>query len=412
MEEVILSFVATSFLALALYFASALEVAIFSLEETEPDEQKGNRRWIMKLLQRPGDMEAFFIVTRGLFLAGFAVAHHTYLGYVIREPIIWRYIVEGLLFGLIAIMSMSILPASAVSWDDRYTMKFLPIVRFLYILFYPIFKIAKVVLDFILRYSGLEGVQSLATQRKLAYIADEGGYNIEDEERQMIRQIMDFVETTVREVMVPRVDMVCAPIDASPEEIISIIKEKGHSRIPLYDGKIDNIVGILYAKDLLIEMGSNGNNIKLSRICRKPYFVPEAKLIDELLQEFRREKVHIAIVVDEYGGVAGLVTMEDLLEEIIGEIQDEYDAEEAEVQQLDEGVWRVMGKVSIDDISDLLDVELPDKEAETIGGLIYQLAGAIPEPGYSVEVDGGVRFVVEQVDGQRIKSVKVIKIAD
>ena len=161
---------------------------------------------------------------------------------------------------------------------------------------------------------------------------------------------------------------------------------------------------------MLLEIGKNGDKqIDLSKICRKPYFVPESKLIDELLEEFRREKIHIAIVVDEFGGVAGLVTMEDLLEEIVGEIQDEYDEEEAPIRKLDENVWLVSGRTSLDEISEILDIEFPDEETDTIGGLIYQLAGAIPEQGFKAELDNGIILIVDELDSQRIKSVKIIK---
>ncbi|MCD6418197.1 HlyC/CorC family transporter [bacterium] len=409
MEEIVLSFAATVFFALMLYLASALEVAVFSLELSEDEKVSGLKRWLAGAMEHSGEFETFFITAKGLSLAALAVSNDIYFGYTMMDYSALRYLVEGAIFGIIAILAMYILPASVVGWNSSKTLKFAPLLKVAYIILYPIDKVAKVVLDFILRHSGLEGIKSLAMQRKLAYIADEGRYDIESEERQMIKQIIDFVETTVREVMVPRVDMVCAPIDAEVSDVIKIIEERGHSRIPLFQDKIDNIVGILYAKDLLIAMGKNGNSIDLSRICRKPYFIPESKLIDELLEEFRREKLHIAIVVDEYGGVAGMVTMEDLLEEIVGEIQDEYDEEEMPIQKLDDGVWRVMGKVTIDDVSNLLDTDLPSEEADTIGGLIYQLAGAIPKPGYSVELEDGILLIVEEIDGQRIKSIKVVK---
>ncbi|MCD6531014.1 CBS domain-containing protein, partial [bacterium] len=151
--------------------------------------------------------------------------------------------------------------------------------------------------------------------------------------------------------------------------------------------------------------------IKLARICRKPYFVPESKLISDLLEEFKREKLHIAIVVDEFGGVAGLVTMEDLLEEIVGEIQDEYDEEEELVRRLDENVWLVSGKTPIDEFNEVADVELPEKEdADTIAGLVYQLTGTIPKPGDKIEIpEQNLIIIVDSLDAQRIDKVKIIK---
>ncbi len=409
MEALIASFAALLLFVFMLYLSSAMEVAVFSLELDDEQKLSGSRRWLAKALKRPGDLEAFFIVARALSLGGFAIAIHIYFGALGMTSHLLRYLLEGGIFCATAMLAMNILPASAVAWSAQRTFKLSGLVRFLYVVLYPVKQVAKVALNLILKNIGLEGLQSIAAQRRLAYITDEGGHAIESEERQMIRHIMDFVETTVREVMVPRVDIVCAPVDSTVEDIIELVEKHGHSRIPLYDETIDNIVGILYTKDLLLALGKGERDIDLSRICRKPYFVPESKLIDSLLEEFKREKLHIAIVVDEYGGVAGLVTMEDLLEEIVGEIQDEYDTEEAPIQRIGEGVWRVYGRVTLDEVSEEIGVELPGDEADTIGGLVYQLAGAIPEPGFQVEVGEDILLVVEKIDGQRIKTVKVVR---
>ncbi|RLF03917.1 MAG: HlyC/CorC family transporter [Thermoprotei archaeon] len=410
---IILSFAGALIAAIFLYFVSTMEVAIFSLKNYDVSHLGGTRKWLIQLTKRSGRIEAFFISAKGIFLGLLAVCIHIYFeNTVVAGHIFVRYLIEGVLFASIAVLSMIVLPSSAVNWDERKTLAFSWLLFVLYVLIYPITIIARVVLDFILRRSGLEeGLRSLAMQRQLAYIAEDSTAPLEAEERTMIRHIMDFVDTTVREVMVPRIDMVCAPVDSAPEQIIELIKEHGHSRIPLYQGKIDNIVGILYAKDLLISMGENGGEIKLARICRKPYFVPESKLISDLLEEFKREKLHIAIVVDEFGGVAGLVTMEDLLEEIVGEIQDEYDEEEELVRRLDENVWLVSGKTPIDEFNEIADVELPEQEdADTIAGLVYQLTGTIPKPGDKIEIpEQNLIIIVDSLDAQRIDKVKIIK---
>ncbi|MCD6530982.1 CBS domain-containing protein, partial [bacterium] len=301
---IILSFAGALISAVFLYFVSTMEVAIFSLKNYDVSHLGGTRKWLIQLTKRSGRVEAFFISAKGIFLGFLAVCIHIYFeNTVVAGHIFVRYLIEGVLFASIAVLSMIVLPSSAVNWDERKTLAFSWLLFVLYVLIYPVTIIARVVLDFILRRSGLEeGLRSLAMQRQLAYIAEDSTAPLEAEERTMIRHIMDFVDTTVREVMVPRIDMVCAPVDSSPERIIELVKEHGHSRIPLYQGKIDNVVGILYAKDLLISMGENGGEIKLARICRKPYFVPESKLISDLLEEFKREKLHIAIVVDEFGG--------------------------------------------------------------------------------------------------------------
>jgi len=410
METVLCPLIGVILSVVLLYFISAMEVATFSIAGISAEEYSGRKRWLLESANNPGNMEAFFIVAKAFFLGAFAVFLHIYIdNTILFDILVIRYIIEGMLLGGIAIMTFTVLPAQAVIWDEVTTLRFSSLLVMLYVVFFPLKEIARIVLDFILRNLKLEGLASLATQRQLAYIADESGTRLEDEELQMIRHIVEFVEKNTREVMVPRIDMICAPIDSTKENIIELIRNHGHSRIPLYRDTIDNIVGILYSKDLLIETGNSNNEIELSKICRKPFFVPESKLIDELLEEFRKERLHIAIVVDEYGGVAGIVTMEDLLEEIIGEIQDEYDTEEEPIQELSENAWRVLGKIAIDEVEKLVNVELPQDDADTIGGLIYQVAGAIPEPGYKVEIADDLVFIVEQIEGQRIISVKIIK---
>ncbi len=411
METLIVSFIGAFFSVVLLYFVSVMEIATFSLAGKSEQELTGTKKWLIESSDNPENIEAFFIVAKASFLTLFAICNHFFFdNTILTDSPILRYIVEGAFFGTLAILSLTVLPVSSVLWSENKTLRYSSLLFILYIVFYPIKSVAKVILNFILRQIGLEGIESLATQRQLAYIADESGTHLEDEEKMMIKHIVDFVETTVREVMVPRIDMSCAEVSSSVDEVIKLIDQNGHSRIPLYQDTIDNIVGILYVKDLLLEIGKNGDKqIDLSKICRKPYFVPESKLIDELLEEFRREKIHIAIVVDEFGGVAGLVTMEDLLEEIVGEIQDEYDEEEAPIKKLDENVWLVSGRTSLDEISEILDIEFPDEETDTIGGLIYQLAGAIPEQGFKAELDNGIILIVDELDSQRIKSVKIIK---
>jgi CBS domain containing-hemolysin-like protein len=234
--------------------------------------------------------------------------------------------------------------------------------------------------------------------------------DLEETEKKMIHSIFEFGETTVKEIMVPRIDMVCCKTDFSLEKIKALVKKEGHSRFPLYKDNIDNIVGILNVKDLFLEKTRKKEKLDLTKITRKAYFIPESKKIDELLAEMKKEKTHIAIVVDEYGGTAGLVTMEDILEEIVGEIQDEYDLTEEEmVKKIDEQNFRVSAKLSIEDLNEVLGANLPEKEFETVGGYIYDLVGSVPEQG-KVLRSGGLKFTVEKVMGQRIETVKVTKL--
>lgn len=234
--------------------------------------------------------------------------------------------------------------------------------------------------------------------------------DLEETEKKMIHSIFEFGETTVKEIMVPRIDMVCCKADFSLEKIKALVKKEGHSRFPLYKESIDNIVGILNVKDLFLEKTKKKEKLDLTRIVRKAYFIPESKKIDELLTEMKREKTHIAIVVDEYGGTAGLVTMEDILEEIVGEIQDEYDLTEEEmVRKIDNENFRVSAKLSIEDLNEVLGTNLPEKEFETVGGYIYDLVGSVPEQGKVLKSEG-LKFTVEKVVGQRIETVKVTRL--
>jgi len=230
---------------------------------------------------------------------------------------------------------------------------------------------------------------------------------LEEDEKKMVSRIIEFGDTSVKEIMVPRIDVVCASLDTPLEKVKELITKHGHSRIPIYKDNIDNIIGTLHAKDLLLI--ESEEKLDLSKLVRKPYFIPESKKIDELLKEMKKEKIHLAVVVDEYGGTSGLVTMEDILEEIVGEIQDEYDMEEEKIKKLDEENFRVSANISIEDLNTALDTDIPEKEFETVGGYIYDLVGSVPREGVVLK-SSGLKFLVEKVAGQRIKTVKVTKL--
>ncbi len=208
---------------------------------------------------------------------------------------------------------------------------------------------------------------------------------IEDEEKEMIASIFEFSDKLVREVMVPRIDVAAVAIDAPMLQALDMILKAGHSRIPVYRDSIDNVQGVLYAKDLLKYLRDARTDTPLAKIVRPAYFIPESKKVDELLQELQKRKVHIAVVVDEYGGTAGLVTIEDLLEEIVGEIQDEYDAEEPTIEAVDANEYLFDARVPIDEVNKLLGVELPTEGGDTLGGFIYSHLGKVPALGDRIE---------------------------
>jgi CBS domain containing-hemolysin-like protein len=233
---------------------------------------------------------------------------------------------------------------------------------------------------------------------------------IEETERAMIHSIFELGDTVVREIMVPRPDMVLVSADDALTEVLDVILRHGHSRIPVYREERDKIVGLVYAKDVLGRLHNGDADGDWEDLLRPPYFVPELKQVDALLRELQKEKVHLAIVVDEYGATAGLVTIEDILEEIVGEIVDEYDQEQVLVEQLPGGGMRIDARLPVDELEELLTCELPDEEWDTVGGLLFGLLGHVPEPGEHVEVDG-LRLTAERVQGRRIAKVLVDRLA-
>jgi len=249
------------------------------------------------------------------------------------------------------------------------------------------------------------------TEYEIRHMVDvaEEEEEIEEEERELIHSIFEFGDTVVREVMVPRPDMVTLPVDSTLDQALQVIVDAGYSRIPLFEGDNDNITGLLYAKDVLKRMHEAKGDTKVSSLARPPTFVPEQKKVAELLREMQAARVHMAIVVDEYGGTAGLVTIEDLIEEIVGEIVDEYDVEEPLVEPLDDDTIRVDAKMPIDEVNELLEVDLPHEEWDTVGGLVFGLTGRVPVVGETVKYDS-LEFRTERVTGRRIQKVVIKKV--
>jgi putative hemolysin len=228
------------------------------------------------------------------------------------------------------------------------------------------------------------------------------------QERELMEGIVDFSDKIVREVMVPRIDMVSMDLRDDLDAVVQEVLRAGHSRIPVYRERIDDIAGVLYVKDLLRFLaGDRAGDFRMEKVLRQAYFVPEYKRIDDLFREFQTHRIHMAIVVDEYGGTAGLVTMEDIVEEVFGEILDEFDDSEApRIQSLALGAYRIDAMLPIDDLNELLGSSLEESDVETAGGLVYSALGHIPRPGEQVFL-GGFAFTVEKVRGQRILLLKV-----
>lgn len=230
---------------------------------------------------------------------------------------------------------------------------------------------------------------------------------LESDQRKMIRGVVEFGETTVKEVMVPRVDTLLLPANLPKEELLCRIAESEHSRFPVYSDTIDNVIGIVYVKDVLKKLIEN-SDFKITDILRKPFFVPESKHIDELLREFQRRRVHIAVVVDEYGGVSGIVCMEDILEEIIGDIQDEFDHEREEIIRLSGNSWLCDARFNLEDLSETIGVALPAADFDTLGGFVFDLFGSIPVRYEKVSYKN-IDFIVQEVEGRKINTIKIIR---
>jgi putative hemolysin len=229
---------------------------------------------------------------------------------------------------------------------------------------------------------------------------------IETEERELIHSIFEFGDTVVREVMRPRPDLVAVESAATVDEAMTVAINGGFSRLPAYNETIDNVVGLVFLKDLAARATAGEGNEPVSTCLRDAHFVPESKRVAELMREMQKEKFHMAVVVDEYGGTAGIVTMEDLLEEIVGEITDEYDIEEPQLERLHDGRLRVPGRTPIDDVNDVLDADLPHEEWDTVAGLVFSTLGHVPAEGECLDF-GGYEFCAERVQGRRIVSVLI-----
>jgi CBS domain containing-hemolysin-like protein len=245
--------------------------------------------------------------------------------------------------------------------------------------------------------------------RSMAEVGHEEG-SIHEDERELIHSIFEFGDTIVREVMVPRPDIVAVEDTDSLREVQALVLEHGYSRLPVYREDLDDVIGVVFAKDVLKALHQGQADTPLADIVRAPHWIPESKKVADLLREMQREKFHQALVTDEYGSVTGIVSLEDLLEELVGEITDEYDRDEQEVEVVGDGVYRVSGKTSIDDLNDELDAELPDEDWDTVAGLVLDLFGKIPDNGETARFEGW-EFRAEEVQGRRIATVVITRLA-
>jgi putative hemolysin len=329
------------------------------------------------------------------------------------------FVLITLLIALASIIVGELVPKTlALTFADRFALVVARPISWLDRLLRPVVWFVSSVSNVLVRALGgterpQPGYLSTEELKMLVETGSETG-GIEEDEKEMIHGVIELAEKKVHEVMVPRIGIRAVEVDASLDDVLDLIVRAGHSRLPVFEESLDNVVGILYAKDLLPYLKRNGGppqRIDIRRLVRPPVYVPETKAVDELLHEMQVAKRHIAIVVDEYGGTAGLITLEDVVEEIVGEIQDEYDSEEALVETLDndgEMAFRLDGRVSMDDLRDLFDLsddEEEDEEAyDTVGGFIVHRVGSIPLPGTVVPFRE-VTLTVEAAEPRRVAKV-------
>ncbi len=254
------------------------------------------------------------------------------------------------------------------------------------------------------RLSRMERAEDI--EKEIQKLVDEGEQQglISEDEGDMIQGIFSFRDTTAREIMVPRTETIYARSETSISEVIQLIIQSGHSRIPIYEESIDNIVGILHAKDLLSHWGQN--DLDASALMRSPYFVPETKKISAVLKDLRYNKSHMAIVIDEYGGTAGILTLEDIIEEIIGDVMDEYDAELNMIVENEDGSITVNARLDVDDLEEYLKVEFPEGKFESVGGFVISYLGRVPGTGEKM-IYGDLEFVVENADSRKIETIRI-----
>jgi putative hemolysin len=412
-------------------FFVAAEIALVSIRRSRVEqlveEGSSGARRVRRLLDDPGRFLAVSqlgLTVIGFFASAFAAVNiTTQLTTVLERAGLDHGTADGIsliivtvILALFTIIFAELVPKTlALSSPERFALVLSVPVDFLARVLGPVIALLTGTTRWITRAFGASVTnEANITAEELRLIVERGGEQgvLEAEEEQMINAVIELGDRRLHEVMIPRIAITALPATSTLDEAIDKVVDEGHSRVPVFEESIDEVLGILYAKDLLPFLKQNGGRRpELRELLRTPVFVPESMTIDDLLHEFQRRKVHIAIVLDEYGGTAGLVTIEDLLEEVVGEIQDEYDTEEPMIVRLSDDEARVDGRADVDDLAELFDTELgleDDDEYDTVGGLIYHRIGGVPSPGDVIEVDG-LSLTVESTDGRRVGKVLVAR---
>lgn len=296
--------------------------------------------------------------------------------------------------------------------SERLALAAIHVVRLLLFAFYPVVLLLVGISRFIVRLTGgrLSPPDFAVTEQDIEFLIGLGRREgvLEVEEEQMLHSVLEFSDTVVREVMVPRTNVTAISVDIDRETLLRSIIDAGYSRVPVYEGSLDNVIGLIHAKDLLRELSNGEQTLDLRALLRPVYYVPETMKISDLLKEFQRRKTHLAVVVDEYGGTAGIVAMEDLIEELVGEIHDEYDVEENRFRSLGEGHYLADARIPVDELGELLGIRFPENDSyDTLGGFLIQLRGDLPRVD-DRQVWSGLEFIVREADERRLLKIEVI----
>lgn len=403
-------------------FFSGSEVALFSLDKRKIKSQFSGHplilNYVNSLLEQPRRLLVTILIGNtvvnvavSIIAVAFAIELAPRIG-ISEELAITIQIIA--LTVLILIFGELLPKVFASKKSVRFTKAVVIPLYWINVMIYPVSETLTEIIKAATSKIQIHKLKTVLTKDEIGELSDIGQEKgtLEEEEHEIIKSIVSFRNILASEIMTPRVDIKAIQSDASFDQVVSTINETGHSRFPLYYEDLDTIVGILYAKDILpfIKNGKPQKAIYLSGIARKAMFVPKTKKINDLLREFQSKKTHIAIVVDEYGGTAGLITLEDIIEEVVGEIWDEYDNEEDIIKIIDEDRYLVLGKTPIDEINEAIGSQVitEDTDFETIGGLVFKRAGSIPKEGYSFKINK-FKFTVKEIHRKRIKKVLIEK---
>lgn len=398
-------------------FSSAMETALTAIGEPRARQlvEEGGHRLLKLWIDFPARVLATLLMTNTVVNT---------LSAALMTDLVSRRGTPGAVALATGIMTLVILTFGEITPKTlarKYAARFgpaaMPLVVLLYWALYPAVSVLATLPRVVERWFRGEAAQpgqpQSISQAELEYLIDLGAREgvLDRERSELLTSVMDFADTVTREIMVPRLQVVGLPLSSSREEVLRLIFESEHSRLPVYDGSIDQIVGVLNVKSLLSDLNSGrGEPFDLTRYLRAPFFVPETMKITRLLREFQRRKVHLAVVVDEFGGTAGVVALEDVVEEIVGEIQDEQDVEEGRVRVLPDGTVVADASVALRDLEDVLGIDFPDElDYDSLGGFVVDTAGKVPPVG-SVVMWERLRFTVRAADERRVTRVEIARL--